>query len=282
MCRLFGFRSVMRSGVHESLVSADNALMQQSLRHPDGWGVAYYVAGSPHVIKATTTAISDGLFRHVSGIVSSQTVVAHLRRATQGKHTILESHPFQYGTWILAHNGNLRDFSRIAAALCERIDPNLRRFILGTTDSEILFYLLLTQMTKRGSLDNENYPLEQLAAAIRESVAEITDIAGPLCFDDQAGPQNNFLSFVITNGSVMLAHQGGKALYFSTHKNRCPQRESCEYYKRACETPPQPGEPVSHFLISSEPLSGTNVWEAIPGGHMAGVDAAMRWQRFGA
>ena len=30
MCRIFGFRSVMQSHVHRSLVSADNALIQQS------------------------------------------------------------------------------------------------------------------------------------------------------------------------------------------------------------------------------------------------------------
>jgi hypothetical protein len=38
MCRIFGFRSVIQSQVHRSLVSADNALMIQGERHPDGWG----------------------------------------------------------------------------------------------------------------------------------------------------------------------------------------------------------------------------------------------------
>ena len=40
MCRLFGFRSVIKSQMHRSLVSADNALVRQSEQHPDGWGVA--------------------------------------------------------------------------------------------------------------------------------------------------------------------------------------------------------------------------------------------------
>ena len=74
MCRLFGFRSVIQSQVHRSLVSADNALLLQSSDHPDGWGVAYYQEGSPHLIKSASTAIDDHLFRRVSGIVSSQTV----------------------------------------------------------------------------------------------------------------------------------------------------------------------------------------------------------------
>ena len=73
----------MQSGVHRSLVSADNALMLQSERHPDGWGVAYYIANAPHVIKSASAAVSDHLFRHVSGIVTSETVLAHIRKAVK-------------------------------------------------------------------------------------------------------------------------------------------------------------------------------------------------------
>ena len=56
MCRLFGFRSVIPSQVHRSLLSADNALGTQSSQHPDGWGVAFYVDGSPHLTKSPSTA----------------------------------------------------------------------------------------------------------------------------------------------------------------------------------------------------------------------------------
>ena len=61
MCRLFGFRSVIPSQVHRSLLSAENALVWQSERHPDGWGVAYFVGGIPHLIKSAETAIQDSL-----------------------------------------------------------------------------------------------------------------------------------------------------------------------------------------------------------------------------
>ena len=59
MCRLFGFRSVIQSQVHRSLVQADNALCSLSEQHPDGWGVAYYVDGTPHVMRSACTALSD-------------------------------------------------------------------------------------------------------------------------------------------------------------------------------------------------------------------------------
>ncbi len=107
----------MQSGVHRSLVSADNALVLQSERHPDGWGVAYYVAGAPHVVKSAAAAVSDHLFRHVSGVVTSETVLAHIRKATQGDLSTINTHPFQYGTWVFAHNGNIKGFAAVRDAL---------------------------------------------------------------------------------------------------------------------------------------------------------------------
>ena len=100
MCRLFGFRSVITSRVHSSLVHAENALVNQSEKHPDGWGIAFYVDKSPHLIRSSKKAIGDKLFEQVSGVVSAQTVVAHIRKATQGSFNILNAHPFQYGKWI--------------------------------------------------------------------------------------------------------------------------------------------------------------------------------------
>ena len=52
MCRLFGFKSIINSQVHKSLVHTDNAFASQSTKHPDGWGVAYYREDVPHLIKS--------------------------------------------------------------------------------------------------------------------------------------------------------------------------------------------------------------------------------------
>ena len=281
MCRIFGFRSVMQSQVHRSLVSADNALIQQSERNPDGWGVAYYVAGAPHVVKSVSTAMSDEMFRHVSGVVTSETVLAHVRKATQGRLTVFDTHPFQYGSWVMVHNGNIANFAGIRDELLTRVPAVLRRFILGQTDSETLFYLLLGKMAERCDLARRGYPLEDLAAAVREVVEIVRELAGELCADDSADPKsNNFLTFLITNGQTMLAHQGGKVLYCSTHKRSCPERDTCPYWAQECERKVESGF-VSHLLFSSEPLSGDNVWEPMAHGEMIGVDWRMQMQRLG-
>lgn len=265
----------MESQVHSSLVSAENALVNQSERHPDGWGVAYYVAGAPHLLRSVQTAVNDRMFQHVSGIVTSQTVLAHLRKATQGQLSVIDTHPFQYGAWAFAHNGNIREFPALRAKLITHVPPILRRFILGQTDSEVLFYLLLGKMAQRCELERPGYPLDALADAVRETVTLVCEIAGELCTDTNGSPEENYLTFVITNGKAMLGHQGGKELYVSTHKSRCPDRETCPYFAPECERQVDDGF-VSHMIFSSEPLQGDNVWRAMAPREMYAADWRMQ------
>jgi glutamine amidotransferase len=275
MCRIFGFRSVIQSQVHRSLISADNALMQQGDRHPDGWGVAYYNAGAPHVIKSVASALDDHLFRRVSGIVASETVLAHLRKATQGSLSIINTHPFQFGQWVFVHNGNIAGFTELGAELRARVPPVLRRYILGDSDSEVLFYLLLGHMARRCELSRAGFPIEDVIAAMRETVAEVVSLAGDVSEQDDGPPTATYLTFALTNGTTMVAHQGGKALYWSTWKQKCPDRDDCPSYGPECEQPTQSGF-VNHLVVSSEPLHGVNVWQPLSFGEIIGVDWRMQ------
>lgn len=279
MCRLFGFRSVLSSQVHKSLIGAENALVQQSDRHPDGWGVAYYVAGAPHLVKSSSSALVDSLFRKVSGIVSSETVLAHLRKATVGALSTINTHPFQYGRWVFAHNGNIKNFSAHRDRLLSRIDPALRRYILGDTDSEVIFYLILSKLRDRADIHGTFYELDEVRAAVTDALAVIAEVAGPFCPDDKAESSETFLTFILTDGSLMLAHQGGKQLYYSVHKKRCSERESCSFYAPQCEAILPSGQ-VRHLIFSSEPLSGENIWQPMAPGQLIALDASMRVRIF--
>lgn len=281
MCRLFGFRSVLNSGVHRSLSSADNALGTQSEFHPDGWGVAYYIGGAPHLVRSAGSAHHDALFERISGIASSQTVVAHVRRATQGVKSSLNSHPFQYGPWIFAHNGNVKGFSELREALVQKISPDLQRFILGDTDSEVLFYLFLTCMQRHADLFNQQLPPLAAADALLEMIDIVTSIAGPYTRDPFAPPTETFLTCIVTNGRLMLAHQGGKDLLYSTHKASCPERSACGHLSPNCERAAVMGESVNHLIFTSESLQGDNLWTPMAPGQIVGVDDEMRLQQFG-
>jgi predicted glutamine amidotransferase len=270
MCRLFGFRSVIPSQVHRSLLAAENALGVQSNEHPDGWGVAFYVDGAPHVTRSPTTALGDALFHRLSGVVSSETVLAHVRKATQGSRTVFNCHPFQYGRWVFAHNGDIPNFESKREALMAHVSPRFRRFIMGDTDSEVLFFLFLSALEPFGPLA-ENSDLESISCALKEAVNR----ARALCDTDGT---RALLTVVTTNGECLVAAQGGKELYFSTYKTRCSDRGSCASLSAACEAPTSTGR-VNHFIVSSEPLQGENVWEPLAAGDVIGVDAGMRVRR---
>lgn len=87
------------------------------------------------------------------------------------------------------------------------------------------------------------------------------------------------MTFVLTNGRTMIAHQGGKPLHCSTHKRLCPDRDHCPSYAPECEQGSTRGF-VSHLIFSSEPLLGENVWEPMRPGEMIGADWRMQMERF--
>jgi glutamine amidotransferase len=251
----------------------------QSTNHKDGWGVAYYVGGSPHLVKSAASAMEDAIFQRVSGVVASETVVAHVRAATQGELNPLNSHPFQHGRWIFAHNGNLANFAEHRPAVIARIAPSLRRYVLGTTDSEVLFYLLLSKLQARGPLHTRHFHIDELAAAAQEAVADVCTVVGKLCGDAAGPPTASYLTFLLTDGQLMLAHQGGKPLYVSTWKHLCPERDTCASFAAECEAKTQSGF-VNHLILSSEVLQGENVWLALKPADMIGVDGSMRLHEY--
>lgn len=275
MCRLFGFRSVINSQVHSSLVEADNALGIQSNDHPDGWGVAYYVQNSPHVVKSAKSALDDAIFKRVSGIVSSQSVVAHIRKTTQGNNNILNTHPFQYGNWIFAHNGNITHFEKKRQDLLNHVSPKFRRFILGETDSELIFYFILSHIEARMPLEEKGHDAKDLSKTVLEAIDELERIAGKKALKDNSGADATYYTFILTNGDIMIGFQGGKNLYYSTYKTKCGDRDHCPSFSAECEAPTQTGF-INHLILSSEPLSGENIWIPLEPGQLIAVDQHMK------
>ena len=269
MCRLFGFRSVIPSQVHRSLLAAENALGVQSNLHPDGWGVAFYIDGAPHVTRSPSTALGDALFHRLSGVVASETVLAHVRKATQGDKTVFNCHPFQHGRWVFAHNGDIPRFEELRAALLELVDQRLRRFVMGDTDSEVVFFIFLSELSRAAGA-GQRPELSHAMAALRTTVKRVRK----LC-DGRPGVDAALLTLMATDGENLVATHGGKELYFSTYKTRCADREHCPSLSPACEAP-SPSGIVNHFIVSSEPLQGENVWLPLEAGDIVGVDRGMQ------
>ena len=251
MCRLFGFRAGRASNVHRSLLLERNALMHQSQEHKDGWGIAFYPDGSaPTVRRGAGAAFADADFARVANVVSSDCVIAHVRKASVGPVRVENSHPFQRGRWLFAHNGNVTDFARHRAELESLIPPAFREGILGDTDSERCAALYFAELAARGELEDPDYPIESAADALRAVVQAVR----ARC---DAPDEPCSLTFLVTNGRLLVACRLGRELHVSNHK------------------PAADGQ-LNHFLLSSEKLSAEDVWELVPHGGVVGVDGRMR------
>ena len=275
---MFGFRSSVLSRVHASLVAAENALAIQSIEHPDGWGVSFYNSRFPHLIRSDKQALADGLFKEVSGIVATRTLIAHIRQATTGKVSVLNCHPFQHGPWSFAHNGQVAEFeqgSDIQKQLIEVVDPRFQNHILGNTDSEVCFYLFLSRLARRvEDIYHHGIPGEVVVDALQEMTDVVMEMA------PEPNPEEpNRLCFLVTNGNVMIASRFRRSLHFSTYKNQCPESDSCDSYEPSrCEQEVSDGL-VKHMIISSEAVQGPNVWVEMADGDVVYVDRGMNFHK---
>jgi glutamine amidotransferase len=277
MCRVFGFRSAFPSAVHHSLVRARNALTVQSREHPDGWGIACFEDENPRLVRGTGPAFDDGDFSEAAGMVSSATVVAHVRKASCGPISVQNTHPFVRGRWIFAHNGDIARWAEVSGDVDARIAPRFLQTLEGETDSERCFLLFLTRLEARagGALDRDDIPFDAVAGALLDTAGILRDLADP------GAEKPSVLTFVVSNGPLLAAIHSGNTLWYSTHKVRCAEREGCAFYARLCEMSASEGDPIRHLLVASEPLSTENVWNPVPDDGVVGVDAAMRLRLVG-
>lgn len=259
MCRLYAMSANEPTRVECSLVHAQNALMEQSrldaegLVHGHGWGVADYRNGAPLIEKQTWAAYHGEHFRKTAARVYAHTVVAHVRRATVGITAIENTHPFHHGAWIFAHNGTVPHFLKVRDRMIPHIDPLLRNYIRGTTDSEHIFYYLMS------------LHMTQPARPLREIVATGLNLITRWCreVDPDARPG---LNIVLTDGKELAGSRLGRTLWH-LRRDRVLRCDIC-------------GKPHVHHAvgtdyraveIASEPISD-DPWEPFPDGVVYSVD----------
>ena len=112
----------------------------------DGVGVGWYGpdGDAPALFRGVGPAWGDLNLRELSGAVSSPLFLAHIRASTGTPVQQTNCHPFRFGRWLWVHNGLVRDFERLRRDLVLAVDPALFPAIVGSTDSEVMFYLALT------------------------------------------------------------------------------------------------------------------------------------------
>ena len=121
-----------------------------------GFGMTAWDPGSvapdePFTYKVTTLPVFDRNLRSLADKITPTCVLAHVRGVTYSGDEVISQqnlHPFRYHyvRVTLAHNGHLREFGRTKYDLVEHVRPELARRVEGTTDSEWIYVLLLSQL----------------------------------------------------------------------------------------------------------------------------------------
>jgi predicted glutamine amidotransferase len=162
MCRLLGYSSRHEASL-EDLIGADGLDEFTGLcaLHGDGWGMAWYEGGEPVIRKSPVRADSEPEYDKLAREPLSDQGLVHLRWATPGLGVNeRNSHPFRYGSYVFAHNGAIHPQDRLAEMLPAEWESQL----VGTTDSERYFLLIMSRLAAAGG---------DMLAAIAAATADI-------------------------------------------------------------------------------------------------------------
>lgn len=197
MCRLLGIVANERTHFRLCLHEAPRSLAKLSQEHPHGWGVAIYSPGQGwSVQKRTDSAHLDDQFHDMAAESYGDVLIAHVRKRTMGPISLRNTHPFQRGRWVFAHNGTLRDLDFLSA----RTSPQRRAEIEGDTDSERLFAFLLTALDEAGAADAPASPVTD--AALLGAVRAV-----------RARPGLGASNFLLSDGDTCYVHRAGRTLF---------------------------------------------------------------------
>jgi predicted glutamine amidotransferase len=149
MCRLFGMSGGRsRIGATFWLLEAPDSLAQQSRREPDGTGVGCFSEDArPEVFKQPLAAYEDQAFAREARELRSRTFVAHIRYASTGAIAPRNTHPFEQGGRLFAHNGVIEGLDALERELGDRM-----RLVTGETDSERFFALITREIERTGDV----------------------------------------------------------------------------------------------------------------------------------
>jgi glutamine amidotransferase len=199
--------------IDDPLFTAENSLITQSvspslmsLLNIGGFGLLAWDSGSrrpdePYAYRTPNVPVFDRNLKALAAKVHAHAAVAHVRGVVYdpservGPHNL---HPFRFpGARVaLAQNGDLYGFSTMRFDLLPHLLPGLADRIEGTTDTEWVYALVLSQ------LDDPFGPAEadELADAVTTALDILRDVRERRRIEIQS-PVN----LVVTDGESMVA-----------------------------------------------------------------------------
>jgi predicted glutamine amidotransferase len=173
MCRLLGYCT--RGEVPLAELMGDEGFADftgLSSVHNDGWGMAWYTGAGPQIHKSPDWAGGAPAYTKLAQEPLGDLGLLHFRWATPGLAiNDANSHPFQYGPYVLAHNGAIHPQHRLP----EMLPPEWEAKLGGTTDSERYFLQIMSRLPGHGGDPADH----EMAAAITATATDIEQRFAP-------------------------------------------------------------------------------------------------------
>ncbi|MBM4258765.1 MAG: class II glutamine amidotransferase [Deltaproteobacteria bacterium] len=117
----------------------------------NAWDLTSYDPETPFSYVSTALPIFDRNLKGLARKIKANCVLAHVRGVAYSPEVEIAPqnvHPFHFpGTKLwMAHNGDLARFREMKPFLAEHLHPQIAQFISGSTDSEWIYALLLSQL----------------------------------------------------------------------------------------------------------------------------------------
>jgi predicted glutamine amidotransferase len=246
MCQLFALSCNVPSAVTFSFTGFSSRGGRTG-EHADGFGLAFHDGNAcRHFIDeqpASDSALAEFLRRHP---IRARTVLAHIRKATQGPVHLANCHPFVrewHGRqWSFCHNGDLKDFH-------PRLSGSHRP--VGGTDSERAFCWILQELRRR--FRGRQAPgWQQLAPAIAELA-------------DRIAPHGRF-NFLLSDGEAIYAHASTR-LFWLQREHPFPTAHLVDH-DLSLDLSVANGPDDRMVLVATEPLTRNEPWQPFGAGEL--------------
>jgi len=239
MCQLLG----MNCNTPTDIMFSFTGFATRAEEHKDGFGVAFFEGRGVRCFVDDRSASDSPMAQMIRDYpIKSDNVIAHIRKATQGRVALENTHPFVrelWGRyWVFAHNGDLKAFApRLHAAFRP----------VGETDSERAFCWLLQEMNKA----HADVPsVNELHTTLSELVPQVA--------------ARGAFNFMLSNGQALWAHCSTRLHYLVrehrfAHATLADEDLSIDFASVAAI-----GDRTA--VIVTEPLTRNEAWVALPPG----------------
>jgi glutamine amidotransferase len=283
--------------------------LRNRLFNVDGFGLVWYTSARSEFVvgvdgprpvsyKCASPPGNDANFHSICAGTSTLAAFSHIRAATGSSVTPINNHPFVFGRHTIMHNGLISHFPQVKRQILDITEVNAYENIHGTTDSEHLAALYITNLTRRSpgvEAWEKTYPLEAMLSALTDAFHQIIRIQQSVL--GASNVQACSLNVCVTDGqqlvSVRLRNhsvENPPSLYFSTTagvtlNRKFPDHPDANAGHANPNTDPtinpnaseaelkKPREHGKHVIIASEPTTyKIEEWNVVEKNHGVMVD----------